>query len=109
MPNFTIHFEADPNADPTLIAQHLESEIKALPTVESADTAVQPSRSLDAATITSLISVAALTFTGLSQLIDSMTKVVNSTKGLKTAVIDIEGQKIPVSQLTPDDIKAVAK
>ncbi len=109
MPNFTIHFQADPGVDSAELAQHLASEIAALPTVESADTAVQPGRSLDAATITSLISVGALTFTALSQLIDSMTKVVNSAKGLKTAVIDIEGQKIPVSQLTPDDIKAVAR
>jgi hypothetical protein len=108
MPNFTIHFLADPDADPTQLCQHLASEIKSLPTVDAADAAVQPGRMLDAQSITAIISVTAMGFTALSQLIDSMTKVVNSTKGLKTAVVDIEGQKIPVAQLTPDDLKAVA-
>lgn len=109
MPSIVLHFETTGAVEPTALAEDIQSKVTALPSVEGADTNVQESRSLDPATIIQVISLASTGIMALTTLIENITKMVHSTAGLKEAIVEIDGKKIPVSQLTPADIEAAAK
>ncbi len=109
MPNITFHFETDGNVNADLLAKEVQEKMSALPSVESANAEVRATRSLDPATIVSIITLAATGVTALNKLISGITDVIHSTQGLKAAIVEIDGEKVPVSQLTSADLQEAAK
>lgn len=110
MPNMTLHFDTAPGADAAALAAQLQSGLAELPGVEKAIARPVESRdlSLDATAVMSFLTIAPVVIAHAAQLVDSIKQLVVSSQGLKNAIIEISGRRIPVANLQPSDIVAAA-
>ncbi len=105
-----LHFQTDPGTDAAALAAQLQSGLAALPDVEHAGAQPIASRDLGATemAIMGFLTVAPIVLTKASAIIDALKQVIQSSEGLRDAIVEIHGRKIPVAQLQPSDIASPA-
>jgi hypothetical protein len=106
MPEFTVQFETVAGADAEKVAADVRSQLTELSGVEVVDSEVVKTRDplLAAAAIWTVVKAAPQAIDVATKLIDSLTKLLQSTEGLHSAFVEIRGRRIPVSQLKPSDL-----
>jgi len=105
MPELTIQFDAQPGTDVDALAKQVQSQLTGLPTVESTQVEVMESRDvIVAATIMAFIAAAPKVIDDATRIVNSLKNLVQATHGLKSAIVEIRGRRIPVSQLQPADL-----
>jgi hypothetical protein len=111
MPNMTLHFDTAPGVDATALAAQLQTGLAELPGVEKAIARPVESRdlALDATAVMSFLTVAPVVIAHAAQLVDSIKQLILSCQGLKNAIVEISGRRIPVANLQPADIVAAAE
>jgi hypothetical protein len=102
----TLHFDTAPGTDASALAAQLQSGLAALPDVERSG--AQPLASRDIGTtemaIMGFLTVAPIVLTKAADIVDALKRLVQSSEGLRNAIVEIHGRKIPVAQLQPSDI-----
>ena len=110
MPDILLHFETAPGTDASALAAQLQSALATLPDVQHSG--AQPIASRDfgatAALVMGFITVAPIVLNKASDLIDAIKRLVQSSEGLRNAIVEIHGRKIPIAQLQPSDIAPAA-
>ena len=106
----TLHFETAPGTDAAALAAQLQSGLAALPDVERAGAQPVATRDLGATemAIMGFLTVAPIVLTKAAAIIDALKQVVQSSEGLRNAIVEIHGRKIPVAELQPSDIATAA-
>ena len=106
MAEFTIQFEAEPGIDVDALAEKLKGELTAVPEVNQVQAEVMESRdlALAATTIMACLTMAPKIIDDATKIVNSLKALVQASQGLKSAVVDIRGRKIPVANLQPSDI-----
>jgi hypothetical protein len=106
----TLHFETAPGTDAAALAAELQSGLAALPEVERAGAQPIASRDLGATemAIMGFLTVAPVMLTKAADIIDALKRIVQSSQGLRNAVVEIHGKRIPVAELQPSDIATAA-
>jgi hypothetical protein len=106
MSELTIQFDAEPGVDVDALAKELQTQLAGIPTVETAQAEVMESRdlALAATTIMACIAMAPKVIDDATRIVNSIKSLVQASQGLKSAVVEIRGRRVPVSQLQPSDI-----
>jgi hypothetical protein len=106
----TLHFETAPGTDAAALAAELQAGLAALPEVQRAGAQPIASRDLGATemAIMGFLTVAPVMLTKAADIIDALKRIVQSTEGLRNAVVELHGKRIPVAQLQPSDIATAA-
>jgi hypothetical protein len=106
MAEFTIQFEAESGIDVDALAEKLKGELSAVPQVNQVQAEVMESRdlALAATTIMACITMAPKIIDDATKIVNSLKALVQASQGLKSAVVDIRGRKIPVASLKPTDL-----
>jgi hypothetical protein len=106
MAEVNIQFEAQPGADVDALAQNLKDSLASLPAVDSVQAEVMESRSLavDATTIMACIAMAPKVIDDATRIVNSLKSLVQASDGLRSAIVEIRGRKIPVDKLQPSDL-----
>lgn len=106
MPTLTLRFDTAPGTDAAALAGQLQSGLATLPEVERSG--AQPLGTRDfgvtAAAVMGFITVAPIVLNKASDLIDAIKRLIESSEGLRNAVVEIHGKRIPVAELKPSDI-----
>lgn len=105
-----LHFETAPGTDAAALAAELQSGLSALPEVEHAGAQPIASRDLGATemAIMGFLTVAPVMLTKAADIIDALKRIVQSSQGLRNAVVELHGKRIPVAELQPSDIATAA-
>jgi hypothetical protein len=108
MAEFTIQFETDPGVDVDALAAKLKTELAAVPEVNQVQAEVMESRdlALNASTIMACLTMAPVLIDNATKIINSLKALVEASLGLKSAVVEIRGRRIPVATLQPSDLAA---
>jgi hypothetical protein len=106
MAEFTIQFEADPGVDVDALAAKLKAELAAVPEVNEVQAEVMESRdlALAATTIMACLTMAPKLIDDATKIINSLKALIDASQGLKSAVVEIRGRRIPVAKLQPSDL-----
>jgi hypothetical protein len=106
MAEFTIQFETDPGVDVDALAAKLKAELSAVPEVNQVQAEVMESRdlALAATTIMACLTMAPKLIDDATKIINSLKALVEASQGLKSAVVEIRGRRIPVAKLQPSDL-----
>ncbi|HEY2861631.1 MAG TPA: hypothetical protein VGJ21_24745 [Terracidiphilus sp.] len=110
MAEFTIQFEADSGVDVDALAEKLKGELAAVPTVDTVQAEVMESRdlALAATTIMACLTMAPKVIDDATKIVNSLKALVQASQGLKSAVVDIRGRRVPIANLQPSDLGAPA-
>ena len=110
MAELAIQFDAEPGTDTDALAKQLQSQLSGIPAVEGVQARVMESRdlALAATTIMAVLATAPKIIDEATSIINSIKNLIQATKGLKSAVVEIRGRKIPVEQLQPTDLVSPA-
>ena len=110
------HFDADPDADTDELARLIQERVAALADVEEAHADSPGATRLTGAEVVAGI---ALTVTvlregknaaqAIKELVDAVTELVRSARGLKRAVVELGGTTVPVEQLDEEGRAALAE
>jgi 3-dehydroquinate synthase class II len=105
-----LHFDTAPGTDANALAAELQSGLAALPDVERAGAQPIASRDLGATemAIMGFLTVAPVMLTKAADIIDALKRIVQSSEGLRNAVVEIRGRRVPVAELQPSDIVTTA-
>ncbi len=116
MANLTLHFQAQPGADPEASAKDLEQQLATLPSVGSAEARADNLRSLGPTEIIAGITLAVgviqsttVAAQAVTKLIDAVKGLVQSGRGLHAAFIEVGMRKVPIDKLTPEEIESLAR
>lgn len=106
MAELTIQFDAEPGVDTDALAKDLQTQLSGIPAIEDVQAEVMESRdlALAATAIMAFIATAPKVIDDATRIVNSLKALIEATKGLKSAVVELRGRKIPVSQLKPEDI-----
>lgn len=115
MADIALHFEVEENVDPETITATLNDRLAQVQNVET--TKVRPEQSrlgpLEIIAIltlaTQLIRAGSSTIEELRKLLDEVRKLIVSVKGVRNAFVDVGLRRVPVSQLTEEDLKELAQ
>jgi hypothetical protein len=110
MPEIVLHFDTAPGANAEALTTELRSELAALPDVESSDAQALAPRDFGAtaAVVMGFLTVAPIAINKAADLIDAIKRLVESSEGLRNAIIEISGRKVPVAQLKPSDLASAS-
>jgi hypothetical protein len=112
----TLHFQPSDDVDPAAAAKQLESALSSVPGIQADEPRVDRYRSIGPAEI-----IAGLTIAGalmresteviqdFSKVVDAIRQAVESVKGLRAAFVEIGMRKVPLAQLTTQDLEILAK
>ena len=116
MPSLTLHFEADHDADLSAATAELKEKASAIPEVEVSQAQPMHYRTIGPSEILLALTVAGAVLQGtttavkdLTALLDSLKALAQSAKGVKQAFLEVGLKKIPVEQLTVQDLQKAAK
>lgn len=116
MPKLTLHFQPAEGVDPNAAAKELEQKLAALPEVTNAETRADQYRSIGPTEIIAGVTLAvgiiqesAAATEAVSKLLDSVTHLIQSSKNLKNAFVEVGMRKIPIDQRTEKDVETLAK
>ena len=106
MPEIVLHFDTAPGADTEALTTELRSALAKLPDIESSDAQALAPRDFGAtaAVIMGFLTVAPIAINKAADLIDAIKRLIESSQGLRNAIVEISGRKIPVAQLQPSDL-----
>jgi hypothetical protein len=106
MAEFTIQFEAEPGVDVDSLAERLKDELTAIPEVNQVQAELLESRdlALAATTIMACLTMAPKVIDDATKIVNSLKALVQASQGLKSAVVEIQGRRIPVANLQPGDL-----
>ena len=106
MPELTIQFDAEPGTNVDALAANLKTELAAIPAVDNVQAEVMESRNLglDPATIMAMIAMAPKVIEEATAIVNALKNFVQASQGLKSAIVEIRGRRIPVDKLQPSDI-----
>lgn len=112
MPELTIQFDAEPGTNADALAAQLKTELARIPAVNSVQSEVMESRdpsiALAATTIISVLATAPKVIEEATAIVNSIKNLIQATQGLKSAIVEIRGRRIPVDKLQPSDISPAA-
>lgn len=116
MSKITLHFQPSDDTDPDVAAKELEHALSSVPGVHPDEPRVDRYRSIGPAEIIAGLAIAGAVVRQSTELIQDFSKVVDairqaveSVKGLRATFIEIGMRKVPLAQLTPQDLETLAK
>jgi hypothetical protein len=116
MSKLTFHFQAEDSTDTASVKKEVEQALAKVPEVSTAETRAAQYRSMGPAEIIAGVTLAVgiiqestAATEALSKLLDAVSHVVQSAKGLKAAFVDVGMRKVAIDQLTPKDLETLAK
>ncbi len=98
MTEYLLQFELEEGADADALAAQLRQRLDQMSGIEEADAEVQDMRFGVAETVT-IIAASIVIIKHSKDLIDELTGLVKSLDGLKSAVVDLRGKKVPIEAL----------
>jgi hypothetical protein len=106
MTEVTLQFDAQPGADVDALAQKLQDSLSVLPSVDSVQAEVMESRDLNVAvsTIMAFLVMAPKVIDEATAIVNSIKNLVQASNGLRSAIVEIRGRRIPVDKLQPSDL-----
>jgi hypothetical protein len=112
----TLHFQPSEGVDPAAAAKELERALSSVPGIHAEEPRVDQYRSIGPAEIIAGLTIAVAVMRQSTELIQDFSKVVDaikqaveSVKGLRAAFIEVGMRKVPLAQLTTQDLETLAK
>lgn len=106
MAELTIQFDAEPGVNADALAEKLFQELAAIPDVSNVQAEVMESRdlALAATSIMACLAMAPKVIDDATRIVNSLKNLVAASQGLKSAIVEIRGRRIPVDKLQPSDL-----
>ncbi len=109
-----IHFELDGDADPEALRSAIDAEIATLSGIEIAEVVIEAPRLMVGEVVTMIGAGIVIAKSAkeavdvVSEIVESLTKLVRNVKGLKAALVDTDDGAKQIEDLTDDDREALA-